>query len=96
MTRMIVATACLVLLCGVAPQSRQAPAPRLRAGAAKTDITPKVSDLTLPTDSIRDALFARAVVIDDGRNCAVIVGLDLGGASSQMVGEAVSRDSDEA
>jgi neutral ceramidase len=52
---------------------------RLRAGAAKVDITPKPSQLTIATDSIRDHLYVRAIVVDDGRSCAAIVNVD-GGA----------------
>jgi neutral ceramidase len=66
---------------------------RLRAGAAKVDVTPKESELTVATDSIRDRLFARAIVVDDGNTCAVLVGLDLGGASNQIVDDATSRAS---
>ena len=69
------------------------PAAHLRAGAAKVDITPKQSDLRVSTDSIRDHLFARAIVVDDGSPCAVIVGLDLGGASNQIVDDATARAS---
>jgi neutral/alkaline ceramidase-like enzyme len=75
-------------------EGRQAPAPhRLRAGAAKVEITPKKTDLTIATDSIRDPLFARVVVVDDGGGCAVLVGLDLGGASTALVNDAVTRAS---
>ena len=66
---------------------------QLRAGAAKVDITPKESDLAIATDSIRDHLFARAIVVDDGTTCAVLVGLDLGGASNPIVGDATQRAS---
>ena len=66
---------------------------RLRAGAAKVEITPKPSDLRVATDSIRDPLFARAIVVDDGSGCAVLVGLDLGGASTALVTDAVARAS---
>jgi neutral/alkaline ceramidase-like enzyme len=66
---------------------------RLRAGAAKVEITPKATDLTIATDSIRDPLFARVIVVDDGRGCAVLVGLDLGGASTALVTDAVTRAS---
>jgi hypothetical protein len=66
---------------------------RLRAGAAKVDITPKESDLKVATDSIRDHLFARAIVVDDGATCAVLVGLDLGGAPNQIVDDATARAS---
>lgn len=65
----------------------------LRAGAAKVDITPKESELAISTDSIRDHLFARAIVVDDGGTCAVLVGLDLGGASNQIVDEAIAAAS---
>jgi hypothetical protein len=70
----------LVLL--VAQGYSQIAAPRkLRAGAAKAEFTPKQSELKISTDSIRDALYARAIVIDNGNTCAVLVGLDLGGDS---------------
>jgi hypothetical protein len=65
----------------------------LRAGAAKVDITPKESELRVSTDSIRDHLFARAIVVDGGSTCAVLVGLDLGGASDQIVDDATARAS---
>lgn len=66
---------------------------RLRAGAAKADITPKESDLVIATDSIRDHLFVRVIVVDDGSACAVLVGIDLGGASGQIVDDASARAS---
>ena len=54
------------------------------------DITPKQSELVIATNSIRDHLFARAVVVDDGTTCAAIVGMDLGGASNAIVDDAVA------
>jgi hypothetical protein len=36
-------------------------------------------------------LFARAIVVDDGSTCAVLVGIDLGAASNQIVGDAIAR-----
>jgi neutral ceramidase len=57
------------------------------------DITPKESDLAVVTDSIRDHLFARAIVADNGATCVVLVGLDLGGASNQIVDDATARAS---
>jgi neutral ceramidase len=65
----------------------------LRAGAHKVDFTPKVSDLKTPTDSIRDHLFARAIVVDDGSTCAVLVGIDLGATPNQIVDDAIARAS---
>ena len=66
--------AALLLLTPVLHSQNAAPG-RLRAGAAMTDITPKDSDLAVSTDSIRDHLFARAVVVDNGGTCAVMAGV---------------------
>jgi len=88
------APALVAALCLAQPLATgQAPAGRLRAGAAKAEITPKPTDLTIATDSIRDPLFARVIVVDDGSACAVLVGLDLGGASTALVTDAVARAS---
>ncbi len=93
MLRNLWISACLVS-CLAAPAYAQSPGgPRLRAGAAKVDITPKESELAVATDSIRDHLFIRAIVVDDGSSCAVLVGLDLGGASNQIVDDATPRAS---
>jgi len=54
-------------------------AARLRAGAAKVDITPDPSELTIATDSIRGKLYVRAIVVDDGEACAALVSVDSGG-----------------
>src|SRR5487761_2055222 len=81
-----------LLLCAPANSQNSTPG-RLRAGAAKVDITPKEGDLAIATDSIRDHLFARVIVIEDGGTCAVIVGLDLGGAANQIVDDATPRAS---
>src|SRR5579859_3476744 len=89
-----VCLAAILLLSAAWPSAAQnSAAGRLHAGAAKVDITPKESDLPISTDSIRDHLFARAIVVDDGVTCAVLVGLDLGGASNQIVDDATSRAS---
>ena len=86
-------TGVLVLLGAVAPQSQHTAPRRLRAGAHKVDFTPSANDLRISTDSIRDRLFARAIVVDDGRACAVLVGIDLGAASNQVVDDAIARAS---
>jgi len=75
----------------VANASAQGTAMRLRAGAHKVEFTPKESDLRIATDSIRDHLFARAIVVDDGGTCAVLVGIDLGAAGNQIVDDAIAR-----
>jgi hypothetical protein len=91
MTRVLAAVAALLILLVALPESRQARPGGLRAGAAKVEITPKASDLAVATDSIRDPLFARAIVVDEGTTCAVLVGLDLGGAATAMVADATTR-----
>ncbi len=92
MRGLFIAAAGVLLLTGTG-YSQTSASGQLRAGAAKADITPKESDLQIPTDSIRDRLFARAIVVDDGSVCAVLVGLDLGGASNQIVDDAIQRAS---
>jgi neutral ceramidase len=81
----------LSLLAIVAVGAQRSGPARLRAGAGKADITPKQSELAVATDSIRDHLFARAVVIDNGSTCAVIAALDLGAVSTAVVEDAVAR-----
>ena len=85
-------TAALLAVSSLLP-AQTAAAGHLRAGAAKADFTPKESELAVSTDSIRDHLFARAIVVDDGATCAVLVGLDLGGAPNQVVDDAIARAS---
>ena len=82
-----------MLLVAASGVSQDATTAGLRAGAHKVDFTPKASDLRIPTDSIRDRLFARALVVDDGRTCAVLVGIDLGSAGNQIVDDAIPRAS---
>src|SRR5437763_15008521 len=83
----------LVLTGSGSLSAQNTPLGHLRAGAAKADITPKQSELPVATDSIRDHLFARAIVVDDGSTCAVLVGLDMGGASNAIVDDAIPRAS---
>src|SRR5215472_16266782 len=64
---------------------------RVRAGAAKVDITPKESDLQIATDTIRDHLFVRAIVVDNGITCAALVGMDMGGTSNDVMADALPR-----
>jgi neutral ceramidase len=87
----LVASVGAVLLVTAAVHSQIAGAGQLRAGAHKVDITPKESDLRIATDSIRDRLFARAIVVHDGRSCAVLVGVDVGAVANQVVDDAIPR-----
>src|SRR5215472_14989429 len=87
MTKLIVA---IFLAGGLA--LAQTPPGRLRAGAAKVDITPRPDQLAIATDSIRDHLFVRAIVVDDGRECAALVNID-GGARDAVVNPAIEKSS---
>ena len=67
-----------ILVTGSFAQTNGAPArDALRAGAARVDITPAVADLPEPFKTIHDPIFVRALVIDDGKNRAVVVVGDL-------------------
>lgn len=75
-----------VALAGADPAVAQ----QLLAGAAKVDITPTKAQVK-GTDSIRDALFARAIYVENGANCAVLVGVDQGGIATQIVKDVIAR-----
>ena len=92
MRYVLIASAGMLLAAGAGYCQSSKPG-TLRAGAAKADITPKESELAIATDSIRDHLFTRAIVVDDGSTCAVLVGMDLGGAQNQIVEDATARAS---
>jgi neutral ceramidase len=92
MTR-VALTLMTTALLGAGPLAQGAAPPRLRAGAYKVDMTPKASELQLATDSIRDHLYARAIVVDDGTSCAVLVGLDLGAAANAVADDSIARAS---
>ncbi len=77
--------------CIAATMTFAQPPSRLMAGAAKAEFTPTAKDLVAKTDSIRDPLFARAIVVGSGAGCAVLVGLDYGGARNELVDEAMGR-----
>lgn len=82
-----------LLSLGLLSGAHSAPSAALSAGAAREDITPPESSLR-PGDTIRDHLYARAIVIRNaGGGCAVLVGLDQGGARNGMVSDALERAS---
>jgi hypothetical protein len=77
-----------------APQAPPAPAAiagPLMAGASKIAITPFPAELATPTDLINDPLYARVIVVSNGVTCAVLVGLDLGGAGNALIAETMPR-----
>lgn len=57
--------------------------PALRAGVAMVDITPPESGLPQGYEGIHDRLYARAIVLDDGRTRAALVSVDAGAISEQ-------------
>jgi hypothetical protein len=81
--------ACAAALVSVASVAA-APSGPLMAGVGKADITPGEKDLN-PGDVILDHLFARALVVRNGTNCAVLVGLDQGGIRDNVAKPATAR-----
>jgi neutral ceramidase len=86
-------TLCLILsMASLLPAAEK---PSLRAGAAATDITPKVFPLNMPgghsanmADSAHDPLHARAMVLDDGSTTLAMVVVDNLGAGPDVLDEA--------
>lgn len=75
---------CLLVPPGAALASDAGP---LRAGAARVDITPQKDQI--PTDEfVLDRIYVRALVISNGRTCAVLVGMDQGIAQNDVVAAA--------
>jgi hypothetical protein len=67
----------------------------LRVGAARVDITPAANALPVPYTSIRDHIYARAIVLDNGRTRAVLVGVDLIGIDEDLWADASKQISQE-
>lgn len=68
----------------------------LRAGAANVDITTDSTNSRLRRTSsgtTRNHLYARAILVDDGRSCAAIVGIDSGGSRDGVVDAAIAKSS---
>ena len=78
----------LLILAPVGQGAQAPPAGRLRAGAAKVDITPEG-----PPETIRDRLYARAIYFEDGRSSAAIVTVDAGGVGNEIINAAVAQSS---
>jgi hypothetical protein len=73
-----------------AAERKPRPSTGLWAGAAKADITP--AEAELPSGAtIRDRLFARAVVVRGDGGCAVLVGLDQGGTINAVMEAALPQ-----
>ena len=78
----------LLILAPIAQSAQVPPGVRLRAGAAKVDITPEG-----PPETIRDRLYARAIYIEDGRSSAAIVTVDAGSVGNEIVNAAIAQSS---
>ena len=84
-----------VLLLALSTAGFGADAGALRAGAARVDVTPAANALPIPLTSIRDHLFARAIVLDNGVSRAVLVGIDLIGIDEDLWADASKQISQE-
>jgi neutral ceramidase len=91
------AGACVALaLCLLIPASASAQtpaAPRLRAGAAKVDISPDPRTFAVATDTLRDRLYVRAIYVEEGRTSAALVTVDAGGLGDDVVNPAIAASS---
>jgi neutral ceramidase len=64
----------------------------LRAGAAKVDITPPLQPMSNGwPESLRDHLYVRAIVVDDGSSRAALINADQGGLSDAIWNDASKR-----
>lgn len=87
---------CLVACClSLSPITHAVEAGPFRVGAAKIDVTPTESELPKGYLGILDHVYARAIVIDNGRAMAALVSLDAGGVTNDLwnnVSERVSKE----
>ena len=65
--------------------------PRLRAGAAKVDVTPAERELPPGYEGILDRIYARAIVIGDGSSLAALISVDAGGVPDASWTEVTRR-----
>lgn len=72
--------ACLLTLAAtlfcVAASASAEPAPGLKAGAAKIDVTPPIDQLPNTNRGVLDPVYVRAIVVDDGSTRAALVTVD--------------------
>src|SRR6186713_1687992 len=66
-------------------------APRLRAGAAKVDVTPTERELPPSYEGILDRIYSRAIVIGDGTSLAALISVDAGGIPDAIWAEVTRR-----
>jgi hypothetical protein len=67
----------------------------LKAGAGRVEITPDVNAIPRPYTSIHDPLYARAIYLDNGSNCVVLLNADVGGMSNAITEKVSAEVSNE-
>ncbi len=92
------AVAAAALVCLAAPRASAQGVPTLRAGAAVVDVTPKDFPVNMVgnfgqniADRAHDPLYARALVLDDGKTRLALVVVDNLGVSRGVADEAKDR-----
>ncbi|MCW3787319.1 neutral/alkaline non-lysosomal ceramidase N-terminal domain-containing protein [Plebeiibacterium sediminum] len=68
---------------------------QIKVGAAKVDITPDENALPKGYDSIRDGLFCRAIVIDNGVTEAALVAVDQGMVNNDLYNNITKKIEEE-
>lgn len=91
-------TASLAFACLIAPAvcraqtGGQSNAGTLKAGAAKVDITPPLQPMSNGwPETLRDHLYVRAIVLDNGSTRAALINADQGGLSDAIWSDASKR-----
>src|SRR6185369_7081387 len=75
--------------------AQSGPAPALRAGAAKVDVTPAENELPKNYEGILDRLYSRAIVLESGNTTAALISVDAGGIPDpvwQSVTQQIQKD----
>jgi hypothetical protein len=75
----VIAPIALLIASHMAVAQRTAEAQTLRVGTAKVDVTPSPGDLPRGSRGVLDRLYARAIVLENGRASAALVTVDAGG-----------------
>jgi hypothetical protein len=74
----------LVLALGLHGHAAAADAARFRAGAARIDVTPPAAEMPKPFGGVFEPIFARVIVVDNGKTRAVLATLDVAAISEDF------------
>jgi hypothetical protein len=85
---LVVIMLALGIPCGAAAQT--AAGSPLRVGAARVDLTPAPGELPKNSRGVLDRLYARAIVLEDGRSTAALISVDAG-AVPDAIWQAVTK-----